>query len=360
MKILHVLTSPRAEGTPRLVLDWLTVRDYDQYVLFLNSQPDDLLELFKYHTSQIFLVNTLGKYSLIRNFKILNNVKKISKEIKPGVVISWNQGYANWIIMGAKLGGVKKTILHGGCEPFYHNLPTLLFNYYVHYPIYLMNTKIICASQFIKEKFTQIPLLPKTNIYKVNNCIEYEKFVRPINYKRNSKIIAIVVANLEPVKNHIKLLEAWKIVRKRIPEAKLWIVGRGSLRNILEEFCNNNNLNESVIFWGERKDIPELLWQSKVFILPSLSEGFGTVLIEALAAGLYIIASDIPACREVLKYGEYGQIVDVNNVELLADSIIEKLKQPEVNEELYSKFLEYVKQFSPQNMINQYIEIIYK
>ncbi len=46
MKILHVLTSPRAEGTPRLVLDWLTVKEHQQYVLFLQKEPADLLNSF--------------------------------------------------------------------------------------------------------------------------------------------------------------------------------------------------------------------------------------------------------------------------------------------------------------------------
>lgn len=358
MKILHVLTSPRAEGTPRLVLDWLTVKDHEQFVLFLNSQPADLLPLFYEATDNILVTDTHSKYYLKKSLTLIKTVRKACLKFMPDVVISWNQGYSHWIIMGARLAGIKKTIVHGGCEPKFDDLRSKLYSYYVHWPLYLMGTKLICASKFIQQKFVQIPYLPASNIFVAYNGFQLEKFILPETERRSSESIAIMVANLEPVKNHLALLKIWEKVIEVVPDAQLWLVGRGSQRDILEKFCRQNKLDHSVIFWGERQDVPQLLWKAKVFVFSSMSEGFGTVLLEALAAGLQIVASNIPACKEVLQNGKYGKLVDVNDKEKFAEALIEAFKLPPLDERTYQENLNYAKQFTPAQMVKRYIEIV--
>lgn len=358
MKILHVLTSPRAEGTPRLVLDWLTVKEHQQFVLFLNRTPTDLLPLFYEACENVSINDTYDSFPIRKFCRIIAKVNRACKEFNPDVVISWNQGYSHWIILGARLAGVRKTIVHGGCEPKFNTLRSKLYNYYVHWPLYLMGTKLICASRFIESRFKQIPLLPKSNIFFAYNCFQIEKFLPPPKVVRMP--IAIMVANLEPVKNHLALLKAWEQVLETLPEAKLWLVGRGSMREKLENYCQENKLEHSVVFWGERQDVPQLLWQARVFVFSSISEGFGTVLLEALAAGLRIVASDIAACKEVLQNGEYGMLVDVNNYQHMAKAIVDALKQPDLSAEEWQKNIEYVKQFSPAAMVDRYLEIVNK
>ncbi|MCX7986483.1 MAG: glycosyltransferase [Bacteroidales bacterium] len=358
MRILHVLTSPRAEGTPRLVLDWLTVKEHEQYVLFLNSNPADLLALFREATDKIEMHDTYSKNYLSKCLNITLTVRHASRKFKPDILISWNQGYSHWIVLGARLGGVNKTIVHGGCEPQTKGFKNLLYSYYVHWPLYLMGSKLICASQFIHDTFKRIPLLPKRNIHFAYNCLQYQKFLCSQSVYPKQENIAIVVANLEPVKNHIALLKAWKLVVEKLPNAKLWIVGRGSLRSMLEDYCSQNKLSQQVVFWGERNDVPELLQKAKIFVLPSTSEGFGTVLIEALAVGLQIVASDIPACREVLQNGRFGTLVDVTDTRLFAQKIIEALEHRLQDETKRNETLEYVKQFAPESMVKRYIEIL--
>src|SRR5690606_39460471 len=127
-------------------------------------------------------------------------------------------------------------------------------------------------------------------------------------YTRNDDA-AIMVATLEPHKDHETLLKAWKILEDRGISAELKLAGDGSLRNQLEELAAKLKLRR-VVFLGSRSDIPELLAQSKVFVFSTTpQEGFGTVLVEAIAAGCIIVASDVPACREVLDNGNYGMLV---------------------------------------------------
>ncbi len=77
-------------------------------------------------------------------------------------------------------------------------------------------------------------------------------------------------------------------------------------------------------------------------------------MIEALAAGLPIVASDVPACREVLEDGRFGKLVQQGSPQALADGILEATKNPDVN---VDERLEYARGFTPIKMMDQYLEI---
>ena len=88
-------------------------------------------------------------------------------------------------------------------------------------------------------------------------------------------------------------------------------------------------LEGSVTFLGPRRDVPALLGQCEVFVFSTTrQEGLGTVLIEAMAAGLAIVASDVPACRELLGDGRWGRLVTAGDSRALAEALIESLRNP--------------------------------
>jgi glycosyltransferase involved in cell wall biosynthesis len=166
-----------------------------------------------------------------------------------------------------------------------------------------------------------------------------------------------MVATLEEHKDHKTLLEAWKIVEENNLDLELNIAGDGSLKDELQNLKISLNL-KNVNFLGTVNDIPSLLWQSDVFVFSTtFQEGFGTVLIEALAAGCAIIASDVPACREVLKGGEYGKLVPMNDPISLSKAIILNLTEEPTSIQLEQQ-MKYAAKFSPQNMIIQYLDLV--
>jgi glycosyltransferase involved in cell wall biosynthesis len=136
-----------------------------------------------------------------------------------------------------------------------------------------------------------------------------------------------MVARLDAIKDHDTLLSAFRLLRLQIPEAELWIVGDGALRSSLEQRARRYGIGESSRFLGNRTDIPELLGQMDVYAFSTTrDEGFGIALIEAMAAGVPIVATDVPACREVLADGEGGILVPPANPTLLARAIAEVLQ----------------------------------
>ena len=119
-----------------------------------------------------------------------------------------------------------------------------------------------------------------------------------------------MVARLDPIKDQATLIRAFAQVVKEHPRAELWLVGDGTRAAELCELAAAEGVADGVVFWGPRSDVPELLGQMDVFAFStSRDEGFGIALIEAMAAGLPVVASDVPACREVLGSGAAGVLV---------------------------------------------------
>lgn len=138
-----------------------------------------------------------------------------------------------------------------------------------------------------------------------------------------------MVARLDAIKDHDTLLQAFGLVRSRIPDCELWIVGDGALRGALESKSRAYGIADRTKFLGDRVDVPELLGQMDVYAFSTTrDEGFGIALIEAMAAGVALVASDVPACREVLGDGEGGILVPPENAGALARAIVEVLQNP--------------------------------
>lgn len=93
-------------------------------------------------------------------------------------------------------------------------------------------------------------------------------------------------------KNHLFLLEAFAIMHRELPNAKLLLVGEGELEQVVRKRCSELHLESAVVFAGVRKDIPALLSALDVFVFPSLYEGMPNTVIEAQASGLSCLISD--------------------------------------------------------------------
>ena len=145
----------------------------------------------------------------------------------------------------------------------------------------------------------------------------------------NDKIVGFV-GRLVREKGVEELLKAMGQVIEAIPEAKLLIVGdtlasdrdrRTTER--LQELIQRNNLEAVIKFTGFREDIPELLASMDLFVLPSHREGMPRSILEAMAAGKPVVATNIRGCREEVVHGETGYLVPVNDPCKLANAIIE-------------------------------------
>jgi len=141
--------------------------------------------------------------------------------------------------------------------------------------------------------------------------------------------LAGVVGRLTEQKGHTYLLRAWVQVTTVFPETRLLVVGDGPLRGELQRRAHDLGLGDSVIFAGRREDVPRIMAALDVVALPSLWEGFGLVLLEAMAVGRPIVASRVSAIPEIVVDGETGLLVPPRDVDTLAQALLALLRDPQ-------------------------------
>ena len=162
--------------------------------------------------------------------------------------------------------------------------------------------------------------------------IDLSRFARPVSSDAareemgvgTSRVVGIV-AKLSAVKGHEHFLRAAARVRERRSDVIFLVVGDGPLRPQLESLTEELGLADAVRFVGVRKDIPEVLGLMDVFVLSSLSEGAPNVILEAMAAGLPVVASNVGGVPDIVRDGETGRLVEPGDHEALADAVLDIL-----------------------------------
>jgi len=162
------------------------------------------------------------------------------------------------------------------------------------------------------------------------------------------------VGRLTEQKGHTYLLDAFAQVMRVLPAARLLVIGDGELRPTLERRATRLGLHGSVIFTGRREDVPRLMMALDVLALPSLWEGFGLVLLEAMAAGKPIVASRVSAIPEIVADGETGLLVPPRDVKALAQALLALLHDPQRATEMGRRGrLRLEQEFTVERMVSQ-------
>ncbi|TAL12089.1 MAG: glycosyltransferase family 1 protein [Nitrospirae bacterium] len=137
------------------------------------------------------------------------------------------------------------------------------------------------------------------------------------------------VGRLVPIKGHEWLLRAAPRVLAEFPHATVVLIGDGPLMGALRQLAEELGVGRRVLFLGERQDVPECLAACDLFAFPSLNEGMGRALIEAMAAGLPVVATDVGGIPDIVVDGESGALVPPKDPAALADAILALLRDPE-------------------------------
>jgi glycosyltransferase involved in cell wall biosynthesis len=138
-----------------------------------------------------------------------------------------------------------------------------------------------------------------------------------------------VIGRLEPQKGHAYLLEAWPAVTREFPQARLLVVGDGSLRAVLERRAHDLRVAASVMFTGYRNDMPLVLDAVDIVALPSIYEGMPLSAIEASAMARPVVATCVDGTPEVIRDGRTGRLVPARDAAALARAILGLLRDPE-------------------------------
>jgi glycosyltransferase involved in cell wall biosynthesis len=162
----------------------------------------------------------------------------------------------------------------------------------------------------------------------IPNGIDLERF-SPAGPQPGGPVVT--VARLSPEKDVATLVRAAALVREKCPDFRLEIAGEGACLAELRALANHLDLAGQVRFLGRVEDVPALLGRASLFVLPSLTEGISLTLLEAMARGLPVVATQVGGNPEVVAEGETGLLVPPGRPEELASAILHLLASPELS-----------------------------
>jgi len=251
---------------------------------------------------------------------------------------------------------------HGIPYPYEKKLKRLIIN-----PVLLLFAdEIITISEDTKSNLIEYENYPARRIKVVHNGIDLSRFAQPIDTAAKKQSLGLapefqivgIVARLDPVKNHGMLLRAFKRVLHDIPDTYLLVVGDGPEEQMLKALAGSLGISDKTVFLGARKDVPELLHIFDVFVLPSFSEGMSVTLIEAMGAGIPIVATRVGGTPEVVQDQETGYLVQNDNEQEMAKRLVKLLQDENTRHRMGQASQQRAyDMFSLEKMVNIYTDL---
>jgi glycosyltransferase involved in cell wall biosynthesis len=167
--------------------------------------------------------------------------------------------------------------------------------------------------------------------------------------------VVAYVGRLKRAKRPDHAIKAFRIVKEKIPEAELWVIGNGYFRKDLEKMATDGVKFFSGLSNKERRELVKKAW---VLINPSIREGFGLNVIEANALGTPCVGYNVAGLRDSIKNGETGLLAKSGSIENLASNIILVLKDDNLREILSKNALNYSRQFNWDRTAEAFLKVI--
>jgi glycosyltransferase involved in cell wall biosynthesis len=224
---------------------------------------------------------------------------------------------------------------------------------------------IVGASKGVAQNFAQLYKIknPSDKTRSIYNPI-YEDAIPELASQKvedadfaPDTINLITVGRLLEQKDHTTLINAFNLVLSTISNVHLFIIGVGKDQKVLEKLSEKLGISNKITFLGYKENPFSYVAKCDLFVLSSAYEGFGNVVVEALATGVNVVSTDCPSGpAEILNYGEFGYLCPVANPKLLSDAIITALQ----NKKPANVLINRAKEFSIANTGQQYLDTVYE
>lgn len=167
----------------------------------------------------------------------------------------------------------------------------------------------------------------------IYNAVKEDFFEVERHVEKNT---VVTCGRLEEQKNHRLLINAFELVLRKHPDTKLFIYGEGKLKGDLTELIINKGIENNVYLCGNSNNVPKILSEAEIFVLPSDYEGMPNALMEALASGVPCISTDCPCGgpKSLITDKINGRLISVNNEKQLVNTLNELLENKGIAEEL--------------------------
>lgn len=353
LKIVHLISSLSNAGIERLLVDICQTNDYKKnplMVIIINHVVDDTLlsDLRKTSAEVIELKRRPGGQKL----KYILLIRSILKYSKPHVLHMHDDLSVFFGVLGGLYLKTKKIFTLHAVNLFPRSLKGRITKFLA---IKLVD-RFIAISSSVKTDFVAGTCIDGENITVVPNGIRLEKFQHTNRRLRLEEIIC-VARLLHQKKGQDVLIKALSILKKEGLQCSCKIVGDGISRHYLANMALEYGLRDSMQFLGNRHDVPELLSKAGIFVLPSRYEGFGISIIEAMAAGIPVVASNIDGPKEIITDAENGLLFEVDNENELAEKINMLVNDFDLRNKIVKNAFSTIQYYTIEKMHNKYLEV---
>lgn len=321
-KVLHLIQSLGNGGCENMLLRTLPLLpDFEHRIITLKEMG----ELAPKFISAGIPIENLGFRHILCTLGILR-LRKTIREKRPDVIMTY-LFHADFIGRLTLSGTTHAPII-----PFLrttYNHPRYRIARLFEWLTKPLVQHYLANSQAVKDFYIEHIGVTPEKITIIPNGIDTDYFdsIVPDQKLRESfglslgDFVIICVANLHPSKGHQFLLEAFESLWPQFPHIKLLIVGDGEGRTSLETRVRTFRSKGSIRLLGRRNDVPALLKISNLFVLPTLFEGQSNAILEAMAAGVPVVTTDIPENRACIKSEKTGVLIRKENTDALADAM---------------------------------------
>ena len=322
-----LVLSGRYKGDYRLFNDMVFGLDpsfFEAKVCYISGSPDGKNTLDRYGKA-IYL--DTGGATALSGIKRLFGLLRILRAEKPAIIHCHRHRATVYGVIAAQLSGLKTVVLshvHG------LNRTRTLKRRLVNRLILKMVKGVIAVSEGVRADVLKNNRgLDPAKVITVWNGINIDAVspapenLAPEKRRGREGLVFGTVGRLAPTKGHSYLIEAFAQVVKALPSSRLVMVGGGPLEGELKKKAMELGISSEVEFLGYRNDVPELLSGFDVFVFPSIAEGLPAAVLEAMAAGLPVIASEVGGIPEIFGKGGFGSLVPAKDPDALASAMIE-------------------------------------
>lgn len=313
-KIIHVVPTFGAGGTEqncaRLARSFSSSYNYENIIVALRPGDESFRNFFHEVSATSLIVLYPSRYKRMRQF-----LKLVRTNNPDAVLFHFLNIDQVLLAFVSRIAGVSKIAAAAGSAAV-GNLSDLFKIQIILMSNFFISCPIVSASNWIATTHRRLMFLPKGSTV-VHNGVDIERFAnfnidQNLNQQSNRPWTLGMVSRLDAIKEHDVLIRGFAKFLKNEPEAdaELRIIGDGPKRQELESLVSSLGVTDKILFLGNRLDIPEQISLLDVFVFATKEkEGFGNVIIEALAAGVPVIANDVPSSKEVLQGGKLGTLV---------------------------------------------------
>jgi len=337
-RILVLITTEAAGGAERIILAQMKYFNKNKFELHVVTLEKGYLEsAFSNNHAHYFCLDSKREISLTAIKKLLWYVRKYKIDL---VHTHLYRPDIYGFIIKLMIPRIKLITTKHNTNNFRKKIYWGLLDKILSIPA----SQIIAVSQSVKKFISKYEFIPLERIKVIYHGVDISKFKRKINLTRLSKQLGIknkdfvigIVGRISEQKGHKYLFEAVAQLKNKIPCIRLLVIGVGELKEEMEQYTRDLCITDSVTFLGFRSDLAELYSLMDVLCLPSIFEGLGLVLIEAMLCNTITVGAKIHGIEEIISDGVNGFLFPPRDSNVLA-KIIYRIYQSNFDKKLISR-----------------------